>query len=150
MQWLFLERIRHRSPFTYVLLVFSYVTASKISFIYVQGCEKRNPSYTCQHGPKIRFEILNSRNLDRSYLSSLIKPRQIAICREAVELFVRGCRAICPALMNSFLHLFFGSIFMALILDLNNMFFEILNTSQIYPNTSKLRFVKELANYIKW
>ena len=31
----FKERIRHRSPFEYVLLVFSYVTASKISLIYV-------------------------------------------------------------------------------------------------------------------
>ena len=31
----FSERIRHQSPFSYVLLVFSYVTVSKISLIYV-------------------------------------------------------------------------------------------------------------------
>ena len=29
------ERIMHRSPFACVLLVFSYVTASKISLLYV-------------------------------------------------------------------------------------------------------------------
>ena len=37
-------------------------------------------------------------------------------------------------------------MFMALILDLNNMFLEVLNTFWIYPNTSKVRFVKRLAN----
>ena len=31
----FSERIRHRSPFAYVLLVFSYMTTSEISLIYV-------------------------------------------------------------------------------------------------------------------
>ena len=97
---------KHRSPFAYVLLVFSYVTASKISFIYIQGCEKRNPTQIHKHGPKIRSENLNSRNLDRyldrQYLSSLIKSRQIAICRAAVELSVRRCQAICLALVNSF------------------------------------------------
>ena len=30
------------------------------------------------------------------------------------------------------------------------LFFEVLNTSQIYPITSKVRFVKGLANYIKY
>ena len=30
------------------------------------------------------------------------------------------------------------------------MFLEVLNTSQIYPNTSKVCFVKGLANYIKY
>ena len=39
---------------------------------------------------------------------------------------------------------------MALTLDLNNMFFEVLNLSKIYPITSKVHFVKGLANYIKY
>ena len=39
---------------------------------------------------------------------------------------------------------------MALILDLNNMFLEVLKTSYIYPDTSKVRFVKGLANYTKY
>ena len=30
------------------------------------------------------------------------------------------------------------------------MFLEVLNTSQIYPNTSKVRFVKRLTNYTKY
>ena len=36
---------------------------------------------------------------------------------------------------------------MSLILDLNNMFLEVLNLSWIYPITSKVHFVKGLANY---
>ena len=51
---------------------------------------------------------------------------------------------------TTYFHLFLGPIFMVLILDLNNMFLEVLNTSQIYQNTSKVRFVKELANYTKY
>ena len=39
---------------------------------------------------------------------------------------------------------------MALILGLNNMFLEVLYSSEIYPITSKVHFVKELANYIKY
>ena len=39
---------------------------------------------------------------------------------------------------------------MSLILDLNNMFLEVLNPSQIYPITSKAHFVKGLANYTKY
>ena len=38
---------------------------------------------------------------------------------------------------------------MILTLELKTIFLEVLNTSEIYPNTSKVRFVKELANYIK-
>ena len=52
--------------------------------------------------------------------------------------------------MNSSLHLFLGQIFMALTLDINNMFLEVLNLSQIYPITSKVHFVKGLTNYIKY
>ena len=145
-QQLLSKRIRHRLPFAYVLLVFSYMTASKISLIYVQGCEKRNPTQIHKHGPKIRSENLNSRNLDRyldrQYMSSLIKPRQIAICRVAVELSVHRYQAICPTLVNNFfslVHLFLGPILLALILDLNNMFLKVLNSSQIYQNRSKDR-----------
>ena len=38
---------------------------------------------------------------------------------------------------------------MALILELKTLFLEALNTSLIYPNTSKVRFVNGLSNYIK-
>ena len=65
MQQLLSERIRRRSPFAYVLHVFSYVTASKISLIQVQGCEKRNPTQIHKLGLKIRSGNLNSRNLNR-------------------------------------------------------------------------------------
>ena len=203
MQQLLSKRIRHRSHFAYVLLVFSYVMAFKISLIYVQGCEKRNPTQIHKLRLKIRSGNLNSHNLDRSggvEEVSSFKLRQIQLsrsyrgaveeteafsidllaiercrdcdnnqlkssinilvvkrCRVAVELFARRCRAICPQVSSYlssfseqlFFTCFFGPIFMALILDLNNMFLEILNTSQIYPNTSKVHFVKELANYNK-
>ena len=39
---------------------------------------------------------------------------------------------------------------MALTLELETLFLEVLNTSYIYPITSKVRFVKKLANYIKY
>ena len=39
---------------------------------------------------------------------------------------------------------------MTLTLDLNNMFLEVLNSSLIYPITSKVHFVKGLDNYIKY
>ena len=38
---------------------------------------------------------------------------------------------------------------MSLILDLNNMFLKVLNPTYIYPITSKVYFVKGLANYNK-
>ena len=38
---------------------------------------------------------------------------------------------------------------MVLTLELETLFLEVLNTSYIYPNTSKVRFVKGLANYKK-
>ena len=121
MQQLISERIRLQSLFAYVLLIFSYVMASKISLIQVQDCEKRNPTQIHKPGPKIRTGNLNSRNLDRSggveELSSF-KPQQIQLSRSyrgdrsfldrstsyraAVELSVHSCQAICPALMNSF------------------------------------------------
>ena len=148
MQQLLSERTRHRSPFAYVLLVFPYVMASKISLIQVQGCEKRNPTQIRKLGLKIRFGNLNSCNLDqlggveevssfkfrqiqlsRSYqgaiketgafsidpptiercrncdnnqLKSSIDSLAVESCQVAIKLSVRRCRAICPALMNSF------------------------------------------------
>ena len=45
------------------LHVFSCVIS--ISLIYVQGCEKRNPTHTCQLGPKIRSANSNFVDLDR-------------------------------------------------------------------------------------
>ena len=158
MQQLLSERIRHRSHFAYVLIVFSYVTASEISliyiYIYIQSCKKRNPTQIHKHEPKIKYENLNfcnlDRYLDRQYLSSLIKPRQITICQAAIELSVRRCRAICPALVNSFSSLVSWSNHHVFILDLNNMFLEVLNTSYIYLNTSKVRFIKGLVNYTKY
>ena len=117
MQQFLSERIRHRSPFAYVLLVFSHVTASKISLIQIQGYEKRNPTQIHKPGPKIGSGNLNSRNLDRSggvEEVSSFKPRKIQLSRSyrgAVEetgafsidpLAIEMCRTICPALINSF------------------------------------------------
>ena len=83
MQQLLSKRIRHRSPFSYVLLVFSSVTASKISLIYVQGCEKRNPTQTHNHRPKIRSEKLNFIKLGREGVEQV--SRNISIDPLGVE-----------------------------------------------------------------
>ena len=110
-QQLLSERIRHQSPFACVLLVFSHVTASKVSLIYVQGCEKRNLTQIQKPGPKIRSENSDFRNLDRSggvEEVSSFKPRQIQLSRSyrgAVEETgafsidppaIERCRAIFP------------------------------------------------------
>ena len=125
MQQLLSERIMHRSPFAYVLLVFSYVTSSKISLIQVQGCEKRNPTQIHKPGPKIRSGNLNSRNLDRSggvKEVSSFKPRQIQLSRNyrgAVKETgafsidppaIERCRAICPQ-VSSYLSSFNEQLF---------------------------------------
>ena len=88
MQQLLSERIRQQSPFAYVLLVFSYVIASKISLIYVQGCEKRNPTQIHKHGPKIIYGNLDFVILNR-YLNRQLSVEPIARlierCRGGVE-----------------------------------------------------------------
>ena len=64
--------------------VFSYVTASKISLICVEGSEKRNSTQIHKLGLKIRSRNLNSRNLDRSggvEEVSSFKLRQIQLSR---------------------------------------------------------------------
>ena len=116
MQWLLSERIRHRLPFAYVLLVFSYVIASKISLIYVQGCEKRNPTQIHKLWPKIRSGNLNSvtsidwevlrrcraLNLNRYCYREAIKElsrrqelsQSIHQVSRGVELFVCRCRKV--------------------------------------------------------
>ena len=135
MQQLLLERIKHRSPFACVLLVFSCVMTFKISLIYVQGCEKRNHIQIYKHGPKIRSENSNFVILDRQYLSSSCRDldRQLSI-------------RICPTLMKNSSSLVSWTNLHGFNTRLELLFFEILNTSQIYPITSKVRFVKGLAN----
>ena len=196
MQQLLLERIRHRSPFTCVLLVFSYVMASKISLIYVQSCEKRKPTQIHKHGPKIKSRNLNfvilNRYLDRQ-LSVEPVAQSIERCRGGVEpiyrelsraikelsrgqkfarsidlaieryldcdekklkssidsLAVERCQAIIELQKISTSSLISWTDLHGFNTRLELLFFEVLNISQIYPITSKVRFVKGLANYIK-
>ena len=116
----------------------------KIIILYVQGCEKRKLKH-----------IITDQNQNRTENLFFHKSRQMPIYQAAVE----------PWDWNSFLSsiddqlssfndrhffsLFLGQTRMILTLDLETQFLEVLNTSQIYPNTSKVCFVKELANYIK-
>ena len=78
MHQLLSKKIRHRSPFACVLLEFFYVTAFKISLIYVQSCEKINPTQIHKHRPKIRFKKLIFVILDR-YLDRQLS---VEICCE--------------------------------------------------------------------
>ena len=121
MQQLLSERIRHQVTFC---LCSFYMMTFKISLIYVQGCEKRNPTHTCQHESKIRFGNSDFIDLDRiSFCQAFfIKSQQILLLL-----------SFCRALMNNFSSLVLSSIFMALILGLNNMFLGVLNPSQIGP-----------------
>ena len=124
------------------------LTALKIIILYVQGCEKRKPKHIITDWSQNRTENLFFINLDR-----------YPICRDTVE--PRGWNSssssidgqLSSKLLNfndkHFSDLNLGQICMASTLDLETKFLEILNTSQIYPNTSKVHFFKGLANYIK-
>ena len=152
MQQLLSERIRHLVTFSCALLVFSYVMAFKISLIYVQGCEKRNSTHTCQHVTKIRFENSDFVILDRyiyqaaietsidSIVKKLSRPRQVVSVEQLSGTY--------PVLMNNHSSLVSWKDLLGFNTKLELLFFEVLNTSQIYPITSKMCFVKILTNSI--
>ena len=121
--------------------------ALKIILLYVQGCEKRKLKHIITDWSQNKTGILFFINLDKCL---------------SVELLLSSCQATRleqllkldryqPSSFNDmhFFSLFLGQTCMTLTLDLEAQFLEVLNTSQIYPNTSKVRFVKGLANYIK-
>ena len=128
---------------TLVQLV-STLTALKIIFLYVQGCEKRKFKHIITNQSQNRCEILFFINLDK-----------YPICRAAVESqdWNSSSSSIDGQLLRfnelALFSLNLGQTCMVSTLDLEIKFLEILNTSQIYPNTSKVYFVKRLAKYIK-
>ena len=69
------------------------MTAFKISLIYVQGCEKRNPTHICQLGSKIKFGNSDFVDLDK-----------FSFCRASFLNLDRYCfcRGICQGLINNF------------------------------------------------
>ena len=87
-----------------------------------------------------QLEKLNFINLDRQpFIELAVEPRALAAFKHRQMLAVEFQN---PALS----HLILGQTCMALTLELETSFLEVLNTSQIYQITSKVRFVKELAN----
>ena len=90
MQQLLTKRIRHQVTFC---MCSPCIIAFKISLIYVQGCEKRSPTYTCQLRPKIKFGNSDFVDLDRFnfYRASFLNLDRYCFCR-----------GICQVLMNSF------------------------------------------------
>ena len=100
--------IYERHPFACVLLVFSSMTAFKISLIYVQGCKKRDPTHTCQHGPKIRFGNSDFVDLNRYFCRAFVKLSSLNLnIYEFVKLLLRFCRAFVQLLSNFNEQLFF-------------------------------------------
>ena len=128
---------------TLVQLV-STLTALKIILLYVQGCEKRKPKY-----------IITDQNQNRTKNLFFHKSRQMPIYRAAVK--PRDWNSFLSSIDDQlssfndrhFFSLFLGQTRMVLTLELETLFLEALNTSQIYPITSEIHFVKGLANYIK-
>ena len=121
MQQLLSKRIRHQSLFAYVLLVFSYVMASKISLIQVQGCKKRNLTQIQKPSPKIKSQNSDFRNLDRQQVSSRCRALNLDRYsqREAIEETeafsidppaIESCRAICLQ-VSSYLSSFSEQLF---------------------------------------
>ena len=128
---------------TLVQLVYT-LTTLKIILLYVQGCEKRKLKHIITNWSKNRSKIMFFINLDR-----------YPICRAAVEprCWNNSLSSIDGQLSSfndrHFSNLNLGQTCMVSTLDLETKFLEVLNTSQIYPNTSKIHFVKRLAYYIK-
>ena len=103
-------------------------TALKIILIYVQGCEKRKLKYTPTNWIEISSEKLNFINLNRQPSIELaIEPRALAAFKHRQMLAVEFQN---PALS----HLILGQTCMALTLELETLFLEALNSSQIYTN----------------
>ena len=116
----------------------SPLTVLKIILIYVQGCEKRKRKHIIMDWMKNKLENLRFINFDRYLFVELPSSHGIQ-----TALSLDRCQ-LSSFNEPDFSHLILGQTCMAL-----TLFLEALNTSQIYPNTSKVRFVKGLANYIK-
>ena len=91
------ERIMNQVTFC---MCSPYIVTFKISLKYIQGCEKRNPTHTCQLGPKIRFENSDFVDLDRFNFCRVSFLNLDGYC------FYRG---ICRDLMNKFSSLIYWS-----------------------------------------
>ena len=121
----------------------SPLTALKIILIYVQGCEKRKPKHIITDWMKNKLENLSFINLDRYQFVELPSSHEIQ-----TTLSLDRCQ-LSSFNEKHFSHLILRQTCMTLTLELETLFLEVLNISQMYPNTSKVRFVKGLANYIK-
>ena len=118
-------------------------TALKIILIYVQSCEKRKLKHIIMDWMKNSPKKMSFINLNRYLSVELLSSHWIQ-----TTLSLDRCQ-LSSFNEQHFSHLILGQTCMVLTLELETLFLETLNTSQIYPNTSKVRFVKGLANYIK-
>ena len=100
------------------------LTTINIILLYVQNCEKRKPKHINTDWSQNRTRILFFVKLDR-YLSVEMLSSQLQSFNE-----------------HHFFSLNLGQTCMFSTLDLETQFFKVLNTSQIYLNISKVRFVK--------
>ena len=103
---------------------------------------KKKPKHILMDWMKNQLEKLNFINLDRqpsielaveSQAKTTFKPRQMLVVELAVELAVE---------FFALSDLIFGQTCMVLTLEFEILFLEALNSSQIYPVTSKVCFVK--------
>ena len=144
-----LGQTRFPVTFFFKLVKFSIVqlvspfSALKVILIYVQGCEKRNLKHTFMDLMKNSPEKLNFINLDKQPSIELAVEPRVSIAFKPRQMLVAELQN--PALSD----LILGQTCMALTLELETLFLEALNTTKIDPITSKVRFVKGLANYIK-
>ena len=104
--------------FSKLVQLVNTLTALKIILLYVQGQKKRKPKHIKLDQSQNRTRILFFIKLDRQL---------------SVEVLSRFNE-------QHFFSLNLGQTCMSSTLE--TQFLEVLNTSQIYPNTSKVRFVK--------
>ena len=110
-------------------------------------CKKRKPKHIIMDQSQNKIESLFFINLDRCLSVEVLS----SSCQAAgLEQLLKLNRCQLPSFNDRhFSDLNLGQICMVSTLDLETKFFEVLNTSQIYPNTSKVHFVKGFSQLYK-
>ena len=115
------------------------LTALKIIILYVQGQKKRRPKHIITDWNQNRTEILFFIKLDRQLSVDVLS----SSCQvTGLEQLLKLDGQLSSFNEQHFFSLNLGQTCMSSTLNLETQFFEVLNTSQIYLNTSKVRFVK--------
>ena len=124
---------------TLVQLVYT-LAVLKIILLYVQSCEKRKAKHIITDQSQNRTRILFFIKLDRYLSVEMLSSSYRAPGLEQLLSLIDS--QLLRFNEQHFFSLNLGQTSTSSTLDLETQFLEVLNISQIYQNTSKVRFVK--------